>query len=101
MRCGEWMQVISCSKYAPHRKAMSLQVRGYSNAVYLSLIRLSPPRKHTENVGLVGGEGIGDAEGGEGGVVGVCHVDFEGAAGGGFPEFGHVEGGVVAAAEVG
>ena len=48
-----------------------------------------------------GGEGVGDAEGGEGGVVGVGHVDFEGAAGGGFPEFGHVEGGVVAAAEVG
>ena len=28
-------------------------------------------------------------------------MDFEGAAGGGFPEFGDVEGGVVAAAEVG
>lgn len=62
-------------------------------------------RKHTGNGGLVGGdgggEGVGDAEGGEGGVVGVGHVDFEGAAGGGFPEFGDVEGGVVAAAEVG
>ena len=62
-------------------------------------------RKHTGNGGLVGGdgggEGVGDAEGGEGGVVGVGDVDAKGAAGGGFPEFGDVEGGVVAAAEVG
>ena len=48
-----------------------------------------------------GGEGVGDVEGGEGGVVGVGDVDAKGAAGGGFPELGDVEGGVVAAAEVG
>ena len=48
-----------------------------------------------------GGEGVGDAEGGEGGVVGVGHVNFEGAACLHFPELGDVEGGVVAAAEVG
>lgn len=29
LRCEEWMQVIGCSKYAPHRKAMSLQVGWY------------------------------------------------------------------------
>ena len=45
--------------------------------------------------------GIGKAEGGEGGVVGVGDVDGEAFDAGGGPKGGQVEGGVILPAEVG